>query len=67
LSGGGEAGGAGGGERLALIGGAEIAKRLYMSLATVKAYVSRLLVKLDTANRVQFALLVQDAAAGRPR
>jgi len=46
---------------------AEIATRLYMSLATVKAHVSRLLVKLDAANRVQIALLVQDAAAGRPR
>jgi DNA-binding NarL/FixJ family response regulator len=46
---------------------AEIATRLHMSLATVKAHVSRLLVKLDAANRVQIALLVQDAAAGRPR
>ena len=46
---------------------AEIATRLYMSLATVKAHVSRLLVKLGAANRVQIALLVQEAAAGRPR
>jgi DNA-binding CsgD family transcriptional regulator len=46
---------------------AEIATRLHMSLATVKAHVSRLLVKLDVANRVQIALLVQDAAASRPR
>ncbi len=46
---------------------AEIATRLHMSLATVKAHVSRLLVKLDAANRVQIALLVQDAAASRPR
>ena len=46
---------------------AEIATRLHMSLATVKAHVSRLLVKLDAANRVQIALLVQDAAAGRRR
>jgi DNA-binding NarL/FixJ family response regulator len=46
---------------------AEIATRLYMSLATVKAHVSRLLVKLDAANRVQIALLVQNAAASRPR
>ena len=45
---------------------AEIATRLHMSLATVKAHVSRLLVKLDAANRVQIALLVQDAAS-RPR
>ena len=42
---------------------AEIATRLHMSLATVKAHVSRLLVKLDAANRVQIALLVQDAAS----
>jgi DNA-binding NarL/FixJ family response regulator len=46
---------------------AEIARRVHMSLATVKAHVSRLLVKLDVANRVQIALLVQDAAASRPR
>ena len=46
---------------------AEIATRLHMSLATVKAHVSRLLVKLDVVNRVQIALLVQDAAASRPR
>jgi DNA-binding NarL/FixJ family response regulator len=46
---------------------AEIAARLHMSLATVKAHVSRLLVKLDAANRVQIALLVQDTAASHPR
>jgi DNA-binding NarL/FixJ family response regulator len=45
----------------------EIATRLHMSLATVKAHVSRLLVKLDAGNRVQIALLVQDAIANRPR
>ena len=45
---------------------AEISTRLHMSLATVKAHVSRLLVKLDVANRVQILLLVQDAAASRP-
>jgi DNA-binding NarL/FixJ family response regulator len=32
-----------------------------MSVATVKAHVSRLLVKLGVENRVQVALLVQDA------
>ena len=42
---------------------ADIAARLYMSPATVKAHVSRLLVKLDVDNRVQIALLVQTAAA----
>lgn len=32
-----------------------------MSVATVKAYVSRLLTRLDLNNRVQVALLVHDA------
>jgi DNA-binding NarL/FixJ family response regulator len=45
---------------------ADIAAQLHMSLATVKAHVSRLLAKLGAGNRVQIALLVQDAAAGRP-
>ncbi|MER7457558.1 response regulator transcription factor [Micromonospora sp. NPDC126480] len=40
---------------------AEIAAELFMSVATVKAYVSRLLVKLELNNRVQVALLVHDA------
>jgi DNA-binding NarL/FixJ family response regulator len=40
---------------------AEIAAELHMSVATVKAHVSRLMVKLDVENRVQIALLVQDA------
>ncbi|MEU3452947.1 response regulator transcription factor [Micromonospora sp. NPDC006766] len=40
---------------------AEIAAELFMSVATVKAYVSRLLTKLDLNNRVQVALLVHDA------
>jgi DNA-binding NarL/FixJ family response regulator len=46
---------------------AEIAARLHISLATVKAHVSQLLVKLDAANRVHIALLVQDTAASHPR
>ena len=41
---------------------AEIAASLYMSEATVKAHVSRLLSKLDVANRVQIAIVVHDAA-----
>jgi DNA-binding NarL/FixJ family response regulator len=41
---------------------ADIAARLHMSVATVKAHVSRLLVKLEVENRVQVALLVQDAS-----
>ena len=40
---------------------AEIAAELYMSVATVKAHVSRLLTKLEVENRVQIALLVQQA------
>lgn len=40
---------------------AEIAAELYMSVATVKAHVSRLLTKLDLNNRVQIALLAHDA------
>jgi DNA-binding NarL/FixJ family response regulator len=40
---------------------ADIAAQLYLSEATVKAYVSRLLAKLDAANRVQIAILVHDA------
>jgi len=41
---------------------AEIAASLFMSEATVKAHVSRLLSKLDVSNRVQIAILVHDAA-----
>jgi len=40
---------------------AQIGAELYLSVATVKAHVSRLLVKLDVANRVQIALLMHDA------
>jgi DNA-binding NarL/FixJ family response regulator len=42
---------------------AGIAAQLQMSLATVKAHVSRLLAKLGAENRVQIALLVQDATS----
>jgi DNA-binding NarL/FixJ family response regulator len=44
---------------------AEIAAELHMSVATVKAHVSRILDKLGVDNRVQIALLVQDAAGAR--
>ena len=44
---------------------AEIAAELHMSVATVKAHVSRLLAKLEAENRIQVALLVQDATGGR--
>jgi DNA-binding NarL/FixJ family response regulator len=42
---------------------AEIGRELFMSVATVKAYVSRLLSKLDLNNRVQVALLAHDAGS----
>jgi DNA-binding NarL/FixJ family response regulator len=42
-------------------GNAEIAATLHLSVATVKGHVSRLLDKLEVDNRVQIALLVQEA------
>ncbi|GAA2161496.1 response regulator transcription factor [Actinomadura napierensis] len=42
----------------------EIGRELSLSVATVKAYVSRLLTKLGLNNRVQVALLVSDADLG---
>lgn len=50
---------------LALLGeglsNADAGKRLHMSEATVKTYVSRILAKLECENRVQAALLARDA------
>jgi DNA-binding NarL/FixJ family response regulator len=43
------------------VSNADIAASLFMSEATVKAHVSRLLTKLGVANRVQIAILVHDA------
>ena len=40
---------------------AEISGELFMSVATVKAHVSRTLTKLDLNNRTQIALLAHDA------
>ena len=40
---------------------AEVAASLFMSEATVKAHVSRLLTKLAVTNRVHIAILVHDA------
>ena len=40
---------------------AEIGRELFMSVATVKAHVSRVLDKLELNNRVQIALLAHDA------
>lgn len=44
---------------------AQIAEELFMSPATVKAYVSRLLAHLGLENRVQVALLAHDAGLER--
>ena len=40
---------------------ADIAAHLHMSEATVKAHVSRVLAKLNAANRVQLAITMHDA------
>lgn len=40
---------------------AEIAERLHLSVATVKAHITRILTKLGLGNRTQIALLVHDA------
>lgn len=40
---------------------AEIAAQLYLSIPTVKAHVSRLLVKMQASNPVQIAICVHDA------
>jgi DNA-binding NarL/FixJ family response regulator len=40
---------------------AEIGADLFMSVATVKAYVTRIFAKVDADNRVQVAMLVHDA------
>jgi DNA-binding NarL/FixJ family response regulator len=41
---------------------ADIAAELYLSVPTVKAYVSRLFEKLDVTNRVQIAICVKEAS-----
>ncbi len=43
---------------------AEIGEALFMSEATVKAHVSKLLLKLEQANRVQLAILAHEAELG---
>jgi DNA-binding NarL/FixJ family response regulator len=40
---------------------AEIAARLFLSVATVKAHIHRLFTKLEATNRVQVAICVHDA------
>jgi DNA-binding NarL/FixJ family response regulator len=42
---------------------AQIGAELHMSVATIKTYVSRILDKLECANRVQVAILVHEARA----
>jgi DNA-binding NarL/FixJ family response regulator len=42
----------------------QIARRLHFSEATVKGYVSRLLVKLDCDNRTEAGLLAHEAGLG---
>lgn len=44
---------------------ADISAELHLSVATVKAHVSRLLEKLGVDNRVQIALLIRDATPPR--
>ncbi|MFI1394437.1 response regulator [Streptomyces sp. NPDC020681] len=55
-------------EVLSLLGeglsNADAGRRLHMSEATVKTYVSRILAKLECENRVQAALLARDAGLG---
>ncbi|MEV4219265.1 response regulator transcription factor [Nonomuraea sp. NPDC049725] len=47
---------------------AQVARRAHMTEASVKTYVSRILAKLNCANRVQAALLLRDAPfPARPR
>ncbi|MGH3373518.1 MAG: response regulator transcription factor [Actinoallomurus sp.] len=45
---------------------AQIAARLYLSEATIKGYVSRMLDKLNCANRTQMGLLAHDAGIAGP-
>jgi len=40
---------------------AQIAEELYLSMATIKAHVSRIMVKLEATNRVQIANRIHDA------
>ncbi|HEY3952017.1 MAG TPA: LuxR C-terminal-related transcriptional regulator [Streptosporangiaceae bacterium] len=49
---------------VAIAGGAtntQIARQLYVSVATVKATVSRILTRLELTNRVQIAVAVRNA------
>ncbi|MBO3745008.1 response regulator transcription factor [Streptosporangiaceae bacterium NEAU-GS5] len=45
----------------------QIGRRLYLSEATVKGHISRLLVKVDCANRTQAGLLAREAELWPPK
>lgn len=45
---------------------AEVARTLYLSEATVKTYVSRMLTKLDLRDRLQLAVLAYRTGLVRP-
>ncbi|THA27810.1 response regulator transcription factor [Streptomyces sp. RKND-216] len=45
---------------------AQIASRLYLSEATIKGYVSRMLDKLECRNRTQAGLIAHEAGVARP-
>lgn len=45
---------------------ADIAGRLFLSEATVKSYVSRMLTKLGCANRTQAGLLAHEEGVAAP-
>jgi DNA-binding NarL/FixJ family response regulator len=57
-------------EVLALVGSglsnAEIAERLFISIATAKTYVTRLLAKLDARDRVQLVIIAYQAGIVTP-
>lgn len=57
-------------EVLTLVGSglsnAEIADRLYISVATAKTYLTRLLAKLDARDRVQLVILAYEAGLVAP-
>ncbi|HEX2313248.1 MAG TPA: response regulator transcription factor [Thermomonospora sp.] len=57
-------------EVLTLVGSgltnAEIAERLTLSVATVKAYVTRLLTKLDARDRVHLVIIAYEAGLAPP-
>lgn len=57
-------------EVLALVGrgmsNAEVAAELFISVATAKTYVTRLLAKLDARDRVQLVIIAYEAGLAGP-